>query len=142
MKPKTYKKYRIFFLWLFVTMMSGACIQSGNCPSDWDCDYYDDCPNGKTIYTCVNRSVTSGGYRVGDICYQCEDILDASGCDSAAENAEMVCYSSFSATPESNINEQEQEEIIDPYTYSENSEADLINEKLIFLRETIEKFKK
>ena len=136
------RKIQIMFLCLIATMMFGACIERGNCPRDWICQYYDDCPNGQTVYLCANPSVTSGGYRVGNTCYRCADInnIDYGGCDAAAEDAVMDCYASFASMDDSNVPLQER--IFDPDTDSENSEPAVIDEKLIELQETLERFNK
>ena len=121
------RKIQIMFLCLITTMMFGACIQRGNCPSDWICQYGGDCPNGKALYACVSPSATSGGFKVGNTCYQCADMNDIHGCDAAAQDATMACYAS---TADSNAPLQEQEK----------AEPALIDEKLIELQETLERF--
>jgi hypothetical protein len=138
------QKSQIMFLCGIATIMFGACTPTGYCPSDWYCATWFECPDGRTVYECVSLSGTSGGYKVGNTCYLCEDFynIDNSGCDSAAAKAINDCYS-YNASATDSISPL-RGNAIDQYTDSENSEATSmdIDEKLIKLKEIIEHFKR
>ncbi len=135
------RKIRIMFLCLITTMVFGACIKPGNCPSDWIyCLPFGACTNGRIVSTCSNASGTSQGYRVGNNCYPCA----GNDCDAAIAAGQCDCYggSYCGYTADSNVPLQEQEEAIDQNNDSENPDAALINEKLIEMKEKFESFKK
>ena len=121
------RKIQIMFLCLIATMMFGACIERGNCPSNWICQYGGSCPNGKTMYVCVNPSTAEGGWKVGNTCYACAD-FSIGDCMDALQDANIACSAS---TADGNIPLQEQE----------MASPELIDEKLKELREAFERFK-
>ncbi len=79
-------------LLLMLSMFSVGCDPPSNCPSDWRCVPYSTCLTGDTWEQCYNPSYTSGGFRVGNRCFQCAYFSrERQDCASAASAAVRAC---------------------------------------------------